>query len=96
MRRMRGKKKMDTRCCCDDDSTKWVWGWRGCRPQEQIDAPRGSAAETEGGGPDRTKAVIPCYDLRREEESELSNCIEGGPLGIYRVHRTPQTLDYRK
>ena len=34
------------RCCCDDDSTrkrKWVWGWR-CRPQEQDEAPRGSAA----------------------------------------------------
>ena len=46
------------------DSTKKNgngFGARGrCRPQEQIDAPRGSAAETEGGGPDlREPALIP-------------------------------------
>ena len=78
---------MDTRCCCDDDSTKWVWGWRGCRPQEQIDAPRGSAAETEGGGPDRTKAVIPCYEMKRVE-----GYIVLKPMGIY-IECTRGTLD---
>ena len=27
-----------------------------------------------------------CYDIGEEEESELSNCIERGPLGIYREY----------
>ena len=32
-----------------------------------------------------------CYDIGEEEESELSNCIERGPLGIYRVQEdTPK------
>jgi len=33
---------------------------RRCRPREQDEAPRGSAATTKGGGLDLTGALLPC------------------------------------
>jgi len=43
------------------------------------------SGDDEGGRPDQNDGFDTMLRLRRGRESELSNCIERGPLGIYRV-----------
>ena len=43
------------------------------------------SGDDEGGRPDQNDGCDTMLQLRRGRESELSNCIERGPLGIYRV-----------
>ena len=63
------------------------FGDGGCRPQEQDEAPRGSAAAMRrvvaGSQP---RALLPCHEWKRGRRSELVSCIERGPLGIYREY----------